>query len=80
MGEGDNLRNAIILNISVKGGQLFERGDSYYSRKYARNWPINWGPMGPYNIEQYSYYNNIVTFGQLEGYLLCRDKYQMYHN
>lgn len=27
VGEGDNLRNAIILNISVKGGQLFERGD-----------------------------------------------------
>ena len=26
----DYLRNAIILNISVKGGQLFERGDAYY--------------------------------------------------
>ena len=25
MGEGDNLRNEIILNISVKGGQLFLR-------------------------------------------------------
>ena len=27
VGEGDYLGNVIILNISVKGGQLFERGD-----------------------------------------------------
>ena len=34
---GDYLREVIILNISIKGGQLFNRGDysrdGYYSRK-----------------------------------------------
>ena len=37
--EGDYSREAIILNITIKGRRLFERGDSsrdgYYSRKYG---------------------------------------------
>ena len=36
---GDYSREAIISNISIKGGQLFEGGDylrdGYYSRKYG---------------------------------------------
>ena len=36
---GDYSKEAIILNISVKGGRLFEAGDlprdGYYSRKYG---------------------------------------------
>ena len=38
---GDYLREAIILNISVKGGRLFKGGDysrgGYYSRKYGKH-------------------------------------------
>ena len=38
-GGGNYLREAIILNISVKGGRLFEGDDQsrdgYYSRKYG---------------------------------------------
>ena len=36
---GDYSKEAIILNISIKGGRLFEGGDlpknDYYSRKYG---------------------------------------------